>query len=485
MHLNSRAAIAALAVVLAGAAPAVLAQPTPATVTAIPATPPAETPASQQARRFLAALTSGDEASFLAFVHGASQGAKHPDSEWLDIRESLSALKFHALLAATPTTADVLVYDGQRGAWARLLITVDPQAPYAMVNFGVRMAARPADVPATPKLQPPQLIAAAKAELETQAAADKFSGAALIAKDGKPVFVGAYGLADREKHVANTVDTQFRYGSMGKMFTAVSVMQLAQAGKLDLTAPVGRYLPDYPNKDIAAKVTVENLLTHTGGTGDIFGPEFTAHRLTLRDAKDYVALYGARAPAFAPGTRGEYSNYGFMLLGRIVEAASGQSYDDYVRQHIYAPAQMTATGMAPETMNLPRRAAGYMSDHGKLTSAADTLPYRGTPAGGGYSTVGDMLKFGNALTSGRLLDAAHLKALTTGGIKGPDGTFYRYDFGGRTAEGVKFIGHAGGAPGMNGELRVFPDDGYTVIVLANRDPPAASLAASFISERLP
>jgi CubicO group peptidase (beta-lactamase class C family) len=117
--------------------------------------------------------------------------------------------------------------------------------------------------------------------------------------------------------------------------------------------------------------------------------------------------------------------------------------------------------------------------------AADTLPYRGTPAGGGYSTVGDMLKFGNALTTGRLLDAAHLKALTTGGIKGPDGTFYRYDFGGRTAEGVKFIGHAGGAPGMNGELRVFPDDGYTVIVLANRDPPAASLAASFISERLP
>lgn len=449
-----------------------------------PAAAPAETPATEQARKFLTALTSGDDESFLRFIHESAPGLKLSDAQWRDLRPNLIKLQFHAVLAATPTTADLSVFDGQREGWAHLLVSVDAQPPHGIVNFGVRLATRPADVPAPPKLQATQLVAVAKAKLEAEAAADAFSGAALIAKDGKPIFTAAYGLADRAAKKPNTVETQFRYGSMGKMLTAVSILQLAQAGKLDLSAPVGRYLKDYPNHDIAEKVTVENLLTHTGGTGDIFGPQFDAHRLTLRDAKDYVALYGARPPEFAPGARVAYSNYGFMLLGRVVEAASGESFDAYVQQHIYAPAHMTQSGMLPETVPLAHRATGYMSDHGQLKSAADTLPYRGTPAGGGYSTVGDLLRFGNALTSGRLLDAEHFKRLTTGGLTGPDGVFYRYDFGGMTSEGLRFIGHGGGAPGMNGELMIFPQSGYTVIVLANRDPPSATSIANFIGDRI-
>jgi len=470
---------------LAALALAPLAPAGPAGAQPAAAAAPQETPASRQARRFLDALATGDDASFLRFIHEADPRTKFSDAQWLESRQNLRQLKFHALLAATPTQADVLVFDGLRDGWARLVIGVEPEAPYALTSFVVRMAARPADVPPPPKLAPAQLVAAAKARLEAEAAADRFSGAVLIAKDGKPIFTAAYGLADREAKIPNTVETQFRYGSMGKMFTAVAIMQLAQAGKLDLTAPLGRYLPDYPNKEIAQKVTIENLLTHTGGTGDIFGPQFSANRLTLREPKDYVALYGARAPLFAPGARVAYSNYGFMLLGRVVEAVSGQAFDDYLQGHIYGPAHMTASGMAPETVRLPRRAVGNMREHGELKSAADTLPWRGTPAGGGYSTVGDMLRFGNALTSGQLLDAAHLKQLTTGGIKGVDGTFYRYDFGGMTSEGERFIGHAGGAPGMNGELRVFPEKGYTVVALANRDPPVAGVMVSFISDRLP
>lgn len=470
--------LAALAVLAAPRGQAFAAEPG-----AAPA--PAETPATAQARRLLEALTTGDDASFLAFVHAQAPRLKISDEEWLETRPNLRQLKYHGVLSATATDAELSVFDGAREAWARLLVSVEPQAPYAISNFGIRGARRPADAPAPPKLQPAALVAAAKARIEADAAADRFSGAVLIAKDGKPIFTGAYGLADREAKTPVTADTQFRYGSMGKMFTAVAIFQLAQAGKLDLTAPIGRYLPGYPNADIAAKVTVEHLLTHTGGTGDIFGPQFDAHRLELRDPKDYVALYGARPPLFAPGSKVAYSNYGFMLLGRIVETVSGMSYDDYVRRHIFAPAGMTATGALPETVRLPHRATGYMRTKGELVSAADTQPYRGTPAGGGYSTVGDMLRFASALTDGRLLDAAHLKALTTGGVTGPDGTFYRYDFGGRTSEGLPFIGHAGGAPGMNGELRAFPDRGYTVVVLANRDPPAATVLVSFISDRLP
>jgi len=281
------------------------------------------------------------------------------------------------------------------------------------------------------------------------------------------------------------VETQFRFGSMGKMFTAVAAMQLAQAGKLDLDAPIGRYLPDYPNAEIAQKVTVNNLLTHSGGTGDIFGPQFDAHRLELRDPKDYVALYGERGPEFPPGSRVSYSNYGFMLLGRVVEAASGQSYDGYIAQHIFAPARMATTGNLPETIKLPKRATGYMGDTHQLKSAADTQPYRGTPAGGGYSTVGDLLRFGDALMDGRLLDTSHLKALTAGGLTTKDGTFLRYDFSMTDGEGRHVLGHAGGAPGMNGELRIYPDNSYTVVVLANRDPPVAQRIVKFIGDRLP
>ena len=102
---------------------------------------------------------------------------------------------------------------------------------------------------------------------------------------------------------------------MNKMFTAVAILQLVEAGKVELTAPLGKYLPDYPNREVATKVTIHQLLTHTGGTGDIFGPDFDAHRTELRTLADYVKLYGKRGLEFKPGSRWEYSNYGFILLG--------------------------------------------------------------------------------------------------------------------------------------------------------------------------
>jgi D-alanyl-D-alanine carboxypeptidase len=381
------------------------------------------------------------------------------------------------------------VFDPNLEIWARVSLDVTAEAPHTITGLAIRPADRPGDVAPPPRLGPFALTAATRARLEAAAADDSFSGAVLIAKNGRAIYEAAFGLANREAKVADTAQTQFRFGSMGKMFTAVSIMQLAQAGKLDLAAPIGRYLTDYPNADIATKVTINNLLTHTGGTGDIFTPEFRVHRLELKDAKDYVALFGARPPHFAPGARTEYSNYGFMLLGRIVEVVSGQSYDDYIASHIFAPAHMTATGNQPETVQLARRATGYMTQKGQVVSDADTLPWRGTPAGGGYSTVTDLSNFANALMANRLLDADHTQLLTTGGIAGSDGQLVRYDFGAPAGDGRRYFGHGGGAPGMNGELRIFPaepgHDAYTIVVLANRSPPVATGVANFISDRLP
>jgi CubicO group peptidase (beta-lactamase class C family) len=257
-----------------------------------------------------------------------------------------------------------------------------------------------------------------------------------------------------------------------------------QAGKVQLSDPIGKYLADYPNRDVATKVTIEHLLSHTGGTGDIFGREFDAHRQELRELNDYVALYGKRGPEYEPGSKWAYSNYGFVLLGAIIEHVTGQSYYDYVREHVFLPAGMTATDSLPEASSVPGLSVGYIGSGSKVVANTETLPYRGTSAGGGYSTVGDMIRFATALTSHQLINREYVDRAITGRADAGLGK-YGYGFFDVTQNGVRYFGHGGGAPGMNGELRVFPSSHYVIAVLANLDPPAASKIADFAGERLP
>jgi CubicO group peptidase (beta-lactamase class C family) len=330
-------------------------------------------------------------------------------------------------------------------------------------------------------------VTALRARLEAATQAGEFSGAVLVVRNGSTLFEGAYGLADRERNVPNTPLTQFRVGSMNKMMTAVAALQFVQAGTLRLDASLGEYLRDYPNAEVASTVTVHHLLTHTGGTGDIFGPDFMAHRLELRTTSDYLKLYGTRGLQFAPGTQYVYSNYGFMLLGAIIEQLSGKSYYEHVAARVLAPAGMTSTGFAPEDSLVPGRAVGYTSlvVAGALVSNAPTLPYRGTSAGGGYSTVGDFARFAAAIQERRLLDSVHTTLLLAGKIPVVAGVQYAYGFFDRVVGGRRFVGHGGDAAGMTGVLEFEPNGGYVVVVLSNFDPPAATKVAAFILTSLP
>jgi D-alanyl-D-alanine carboxypeptidase len=327
-----------------------------------------------------------------------------------------------------------------------------------------------------------EALAALAARAAELARADEFSGALLVVREGKVLLLHAWGRADRKSGTQNTTRTKFRIGSMNKMFTAVATLQLVEAGKLALDDPIGNYLPDYPNKDVASKVTVRHLLTHTGGTGDIFGPEFELNRLKLREHDDYVKLYGSRGLAFEPGARFEYSNYGYILLGALIEAVSGKSYYDYVREHVFGPAGMSSTGSLPESAHVLNRAVGYMrlypGDEWKPNT--DTLPWRGTAAGGGYSTVGDLMRFAQALSSAKLTSKATLTEATR-----PHRQQYGYGFGVQGAGALRSYGHGGGAPGMNGELRVYPELGYVLVTLSNLDPLAASRLVEFFAARMP
>ena len=330
-------------------------------------------------------------------------------------------------------------------------------------------------------------LAALEAELDRRVAADEFSGTVIIAKQGTPIFARAYNRADRARGIDNVVDTAFSVGSINKMFTAVAILRLAQEGKLALTDTVGKHIPSYPNREIADHVTIHQLLTHTGGTGDIFDDDYEQYRLKLRTHDDYVAYFGARGPTHAPGAEFRYSNFGFVLLGAIIEHVTGKSYYDAVAELVYQPAGMTSTS-APifdEPIAAPAGAIGYTRMRtNELESNEFILPYRGTSAGGGWSTTNDLLRFANALTSNRLLDAEHTRLMTTGKVRTRFGFKYGYGIAEMIIDGVRCIGHNGGFPGVNGELLIC-ENGYTIAMLANFDPPAASAVARFIAERLP
>ena len=327
-------------------------------------------------------------------------------------------------------------------------------------------------------------------------AAGAFSGVALVARGTTRVFEQAVGLADREGNVVNTVDTRFNIGSINKTFTSVAIAQLAEAGSLDFHATIGTYLPEYPNRDAARRITVHHLLTHTAGLPPYMGPRYLHERGRVRTLDDLLSFFASDPPQFEPGSRQEYSNSGYVVLGRIVEEVGRTPYESYVRTHIYDRAGMSQTGF---DCNSPTVAAkGYMivgldgrpvmsrspapsptPEPGALKENTPMLD-RGNPAGGGYSTAGDLIAFADALRAGRLLGPAMTGHLLNGTFSGAWQPKYGYALREQFVGGRRFVGNGGGAPGINAEFRFQPEGEYSVVVLSNFAPPSATTVLEHI-----
>jgi CubicO group peptidase (beta-lactamase class C family) len=191
----------------------------------------------------------------------------------------------------------------------------------------------------------PELARRLGTSVDSLAKAGQFSGVVVLAKNGVPVFQHAYGMADRERGVANNLETAFNLGSINKVFTQIAILQLRAAGKLDPDSTLAKYWPDYPNKGVARRVTIRQLMRHTSGIGgDIFDSPTGGTRHDVRSLKDYLALFVNEPLQFEPGTSNAYSNAGYVVLGLLIERLSGQDYYAYVRDHILEPAGMTRTG---------------------------------------------------------------------------------------------------------------------------------------------
>ncbi len=298
-----------------------------------------------------------------------------------------------------------------------------------------------------------------------------FSGAALVARHGEPIYTGAWGLASREWEAPNRIDTRFDLGSINKSFTRIAIGQLVLAGELSLDDRIADHLPGYPNADVAVKVTIRHLLDHSSGIGDIFNDRFfhSAKRL-YREPEDFFPVFADQPLAFEPGTGSAYSNGGFMVLGAIIAAASGQTYSEYVAEHIFAPAGMDSTGFFARDEPVPNVAIGYthMGPDGRTDELHNNLfrlPVRGNSAGSAFSTVGDLLAFDNALREHRLLAPAWTHWYFGGaepGTENPEAP---------SGRSTAATGIAGGAPGVSAVLE--SDGVVTIIVLSNYDEPGA------------
>ena len=304
--------------------------------------------------------------------------------------------------------------------------------------------------------------------LRDQAGKGLFSGAVMVAKDGKPLVSEVAGYANKGLRVPNKIDTKFNLGSLNKIFTSVAILQLVEAGKIGIDDPIGKYLDMFP-KEIAENVTIRQLLNMSNGWGDYWQNEYyLANKDMLRTLPDYIEFIKDIPLQFEPGSNTIHSNTGFEVAGAVIEKVSGMDYFTYVREKIYMPAGMINSDSYDRDSSVENLATGYTNFHpldvkreGWQWANTYILSPRGTPAGGGYSTVGDMLIFDNALRSNKLAGKKYVDFMNNR-YEGEIGTKF---------VPVRVLRGAGGGRGISAFYGRDIINGYTILVLTNLDNP--------------
>ena len=304
-----------------------------------------------------------------------------------------------------------------------------------------------------------------------------------IVEDGAVVYARGFGDRDVTGSLPADVATHYEIGSITKQFTAAAILQLKEAGKIDLDAPLARYLPNAPH---ARSITIRELLTHTSGLPDyIDGPDVEALASSPATYDQLIARVSDKPLQFKPGTGWAYSSTNYLLLGRVVEVVSAESWESYVRAHLFAAAGLTETATIAQEPQLPDMARGYAGDNGKPVASAPLAESWAGPAGGIVSTVGDLAKWGSALASGRIISAADYQLMITP-AQLPGGTNTEYGFGMDvdTFAGQPRIWHNGNTFGFDASDQLFPDRHVRIVVLTNSEHGNSDLIAASIYDDL-
>lgn len=326
---------------------------------------------------------------------------------------------------------------------------------------------------------------------------NKFSGTVLIAMNGKIKFEKSCGLANRDFHVPNTINTKYNLGSVGKIFTIVSIAQLIEAKKMSLDTHAFNLIPSWLPMQDGKLITVEQLLIHASGLGNFMNDkrwQLAADSGLYNEMDDYRPLISNEKLLFKPGTSQAYSNSGYFILGKIIEKISHESYVKYINRHIFDDANMANTGIYPLDEIIQNRSVGYYYKCNKSTCKWKNnnyeAPFIGTAAGGAYSTVDDLFKFSQAMYGNKLLNSFLTRQVLSTSVIQPDNNifvknlkignrcvpenFSTYGFAGAwnkfgiaVWENPDLIGHTGGTDGAAALFVMSPDNKYTIIILSN------------------
>ncbi len=390
-------------------------------------------------------------------------------------------LKAAEIIDATPQHLSLDAIGAKSGIWFKLSREVDSAGKL------IRADAFPTTPPENvlpQDLSDAGIARQAHGTVTRVSEAGLFSGIVLVARGTETIASASAGFSNRDRKTPITAGTQFTLASMGKLFTAVAIGQLIDQGKVSLSDTVGRFFPDYPNLTVRNKVTVEMLLSHTAGMGNFLG-ERTPLMMTngVKRAAEFMPLYDHEEPQFSPGSAWSYSNTGLALAGAIVEKASGEDYPGYVRRHIFAAADMKDS----DPNNVPHPMPALVTPYTRMSEKGPTAAWHeaehdiGSPAGGAISTAEDLAKFAEDLRNGKLVSKAIFESLIKPNSHSPEGYRYGDAFEIEDIYGRRVVGHGGGYEGVSTHLYVFLDAPYTVVVLANMDPPADSYVGAAVA----
>lgn len=432
-----------------------------------------DNPQGKSVQSFLESFNSGKDESLLKFFKSnlsseelAKRSAESRVERMKILRRQVQSLTPKKIISASETEIRLKAKAGN-GEDLTLGFLFEEKYPHKFSGLQIEMEE---DIPEEigPPMMIDELVPALESYLTAQTKSDKFSGVVLTARDTSILFLRAYGFADKRTSTPNRVDTKFNLGSINKFFTRVAIAQLAERGRLSFNDPVIKHIPDYPDKSIAQKVTINHLLEMTSGLGDFFNEKYeNTPKNKIRNLSDYFELIKDNKLQFAPGSQQQYSNAGYIVLGLIIERVTGQDYYTYVRENIFKPAGMTNTDSYEMDAVIPNIATGYTHPEGDEKNWISNIyssPKRGSSAGGGYSTAEDLFKFIHALRNGKILSPKYSAWMLTRDLPATDPQLPIKD---------GSIGIAGGAPGINSVVDYDSKSGNIVIVLCNLDPPAA------------
>jgi CubicO group peptidase (beta-lactamase class C family) len=406
-----------------------------------------------------------------------------PMDEHIDVFRSMfretGGLIFHSIRTYEPERKGetvVILKDKNFDSWRSFVVRFSDGESFLISSLRFGDARTPSNVTES-ALTEGDVIREVQDLLQRLCVRDVFSGALLIAKGDDVLYSHACGEASKRFHVPNNIDTKFNLGSMNKMFTSTSIVQLEERGKLSFQDTIDKYVDEsWLPQEITSKVTIHHLLTHTSGLGSYFNETFSnGSRARFRTIEDFKPLVKDEKLAFEPGERFRYSNTGMFILGVVIESVTGQSYFDYVRENIYKPAGMINSDSYEMDIPVENLAIGYYPDENSPYGWKNNYflhVIKGGPAGGGFSTVGDLHHFARALLAGKLVSKESLDVMW----KDYSGESYGYGF--RFDDGPlgKVVGHSGGFSGINANLDIFVDSGYIIAVMANYDGAASPIA---------